>query len=96
MEPGNPDTGRVQSRPLNCHAEACPAEGFLGAFLGNGGCIFCRAGQCMASPLTLSLFSIAGSTQAIPYAVEAQDPIVAQLAALPERNDPQNPGCQSE
>jgi hypothetical protein len=59
MEPGNPNIESGQSRPLNCHEQACPAEGFIGAFLGNGGCIFCRAGQCLASPLTLSMFSIA-------------------------------------
>ena len=74
MEPGNPGTEPVQSRPSNCHSEICPARGFLGAFLGNGGCIFCLAGQCMASPLALSMFSIvpAVSAQATPQTGERE------------------------
>ena len=75
MEPGNPETKPVRSQPRYCRDEAfeaCPVGGHLGDFLGSGGCIFCRGGQCTASPLTLAMFSIvpAKSAQAAPNAVE--------------------------
>jgi hypothetical protein len=68
MEAGNPDIERVPSRPLYCRAEACPVDGFLEAFLGKGGCIFCKEGLCSASPLTLSMFSTA-ATQSTPETI---------------------------
>jgi hypothetical protein len=58
MEAGNPAGEPVPSKPLYCRAEPCPVDGRLGAFLANGGCIFCRGGLCSASPRTFTLFSI--------------------------------------
>ena len=72
MEAGNPDTVQEQSRPLYCRVEACPADGILGAILGNGGCIFCQGGICSASPVTLSLFATPATQSTPPVASSHQ------------------------
>ena len=79
MEPGNADTKPVRSQPRYCRDEAfeaCPVAGHLGDFLGSGGCIFCQGGRCTATPLTLSMFSLAPakSNPATPDAVERKLP----------------------
>ena len=66
MKPKNPGSEGVQSQPHYCGTTGpCPVDGALEVFLGKGGCIFCRAGVCSASPLALSMFSTA-ATQTRP------------------------------
>jgi hypothetical protein len=64
MEPKKPGSEGEPKKPHYCGTGACPVEGVLQAELGKGGCIFCEAGVCSASALTLSMFSTATPARA--------------------------------
>ena len=87
MEAGNPDSEHDQRRPLYCRAEACPVDGFLGVFLANGGCIFCKGGLCSASPMTFSLFSTPANTSTRPD-TSAQTTASCQTGTRPLHDTP--------